>query len=58
MAQKEIELILMRQCASYLAMPMFVAGSDENLLFYNEIVRLLVADGRLECSKAVLPKVL
>lgn len=42
MAQKEIELILMRQCASYLAMPMFVAGSDENVLFYNESAEALL----------------
>ena len=42
MAQKEIELILMRQCASYLAMPIFVAGSDENLLYYNEPAEALL----------------
>jgi len=37
-----IELILMRHCASHLAMPMFVAGSDENLLFYNEPAEALL----------------
>jgi len=36
MAQKEIELILMRQCASHLAMPIWLMGPDGNLLFYNE----------------------
>lgn len=42
MPQQPIELILMRQCASHLAMPMFVAGSDENLLFYNEPAEALL----------------
>lgn len=36
MPQNEIELILLRQWASYLTMPIFMVGSDENLLFYNE----------------------
>lgn len=36
MAQKEIELILMRQCASHLAMPIWVMGADGELLYYNE----------------------
>lgn len=36
MAQREIEVILMRQLASYLAMPIFVVDPDGNLLFYNE----------------------
>jgi PAS domain-containing protein len=42
MPQQPIELILMRQCASYLAMPIFVAGSDEKLLFYNESAEALL----------------
>lgn len=36
MPQQEIELILMRQCASYLAMPIWLIGSDGQLLYYNE----------------------
>lgn len=36
MAQKEIELILLRQCASHLEMPIWLMGSDGELLFYNE----------------------
>lgn len=36
MAQREVELILMRQLAGYLAMPIFVVDPDGNLLFYNE----------------------
>ena len=42
MPQREVELILMRQWASYLAMPLFMAGSDENLLFYNEAAEALL----------------
>jgi PAS domain-containing protein len=34
--QKDVELILLRQWASYLTMPVFIAGADGNLLFYNE----------------------
>ncbi len=36
MPQHEIEVILMRQLASYLAMPIFVVDPAGNLLFYNE----------------------
>ncbi len=36
MAQKEIELILLRQCASHLEMPIWLMGSDGELLYYNE----------------------
>lgn len=36
MSQKQIEIILMRQLASYLALPIFVVDPDGNLLFYNE----------------------
>lgn len=36
MAQREIEVILTRQLASYLAMPIFIVDPDGNLLFYNE----------------------
>lgn len=32
----EIELILVRQLASYLTLPIFVVGADGNLLYYNE----------------------
>jgi PAS domain-containing protein len=35
-AQLQIELILMRQVASYLATPIFLVDLDGNLLFYNE----------------------
>ncbi len=42
MAQKEIELILLRQWASYMAMPIWIADSDENLLYYNEPAEVLL----------------
>jgi PAS domain-containing protein len=34
--QKEIEMILTRQLASYLAMPIFIVDPSGNLVFYNE----------------------
>src|SRR5262245_9934625 len=36
MAQREIEVILTRQLASYLAMPIFIVDADGTLVFYNE----------------------
>jgi PAS domain-containing protein len=36
MAQLPVELILMRQLASYLATPLFLVGPEGELLFYNE----------------------
>ena len=36
MAQREIEVILTRQLASYLAMPIFIVDTAGTLLFYNE----------------------
>ncbi len=42
MAQKEIELILLRQWASYMAMPIWIADSDENILYYNEPAEVLL----------------
>jgi hypothetical protein len=35
-AQLEIELILLRHVASYLAIPVFLVDLEGNLLFYNE----------------------
>lgn len=42
MAQKEIEIILMRQLASYLSMPIFVVDPEGTLLFYNEPAEALL----------------
>ena len=36
MSQKPIEVILTRQLASYLAMPVFIVDAEGNLLYYNE----------------------
>jgi PAS domain-containing protein len=36
MSQKAIELILTRQLASYLAIPIFLVDPDGTLIFYNE----------------------
>jgi PAS domain S-box-containing protein len=36
MSQNEIEVILLRQLASYLAMPVFIADNDGDLIFFNE----------------------
>ena len=36
MAQKAVEIILMRQLASYLAVPIFLVDPEGNLLYYNE----------------------
>jgi PAS domain-containing protein len=40
--QKDIEVILMRQLASYLAMPIFLVDPAGNLLFYNEPAEVLL----------------
>jgi PAS domain-containing protein len=39
-SQKEIEVILARHLASYLAMPMFIVDPAGNLLYYNEPAEL------------------
>ena len=36
MPQQDVELILMRHLAAYLALPIFLVGADGKLLFYNE----------------------
>jgi PAS domain-containing protein len=53
MPQMPIELILLRQWASYLTMPIFIAGADENLLFYNEAAEGLL--GRQYDEAAEMP---
>jgi PAS domain-containing protein len=42
MPAEEIELILTRQLANYLSMPIFIVGMDGDLLFYNEAAGELV----------------
>ncbi len=41
MPQQPVELILFRQLAGYLSVPVFI-GSDESLVFYNEAAEPLV----------------
>lgn len=36
MNQQEVEVILARQLADYLALPVFIVDQDGNLIFYNE----------------------
>ena len=42
MAQNELELILLRQWASHLTMPIFLADREGNLLYYTEPAELLL----------------
>ena len=42
MTQKDVELILLRQWASHLAMPVWIAGTEGELLFYNEPAEALL----------------
>ena len=42
MAQKEIEVILTRQLASYLAMPIILVDAAGTLLFYNEAAEVIL----------------
>jgi PAS domain-containing protein len=42
MSQHELELILMRELASHLRMPIFVVRPDGDLLFYNEPAEALL----------------
>ena len=42
MAQREIEIILIRQLASYLATPIFIVDTAGNLVFYNEPAEVLL----------------
>jgi PAS domain-containing protein len=42
MTQQPVELILIRQWASYLAMPIFLVDGDGNLVYYNEPAEALL----------------
>jgi PAS domain-containing protein len=42
MTQQPVEMILIRQWASYLAMPIFLVDTDGNLVFYNEPAEALL----------------
>ena len=45
MAQKDIELILTRQLASYLATPVFIVDAIGTLVFYNEPAEVILIEG-------------
>ncbi len=40
--QQEIELILLRQWASLMAMPVWISDSEENLLYFNEAAEAIL----------------
>jgi PAS domain-containing protein len=40
--QKEIEVILTRQLAGYLTIPIFIIDPDGNLLYYNEPAQMIL----------------
>jgi PAS domain-containing protein len=42
MPQQDIEVILVRQLASYLAMPIFIVDPQGTLIFYNEPAELIL----------------
>ena len=42
MAQQPLEIILLRQWATHLAIPIWIAGMDGNLIFYNEPAEALL----------------
>lgn len=42
MAQREIEIILARQLASYLETPIFIVDPDGNLAYYNEAAEVIL----------------
>jgi len=42
MSQKEVELILTRQLASYLALPIFIVDASGALVFYNEPAEIVL----------------
>lgn len=42
MSQQEVELILVRQLASYLTLPIFVVDPSGRLIFYNEPAEVLL----------------
>ena len=54
MPQQPVELILMRQLASYLSVPLFIIGPDERLIYYNEAAEPLVGRPHSEVGTIML----
>ncbi|MCJ7537989.1 MAG: hypothetical protein WA997_14790 [Anaerolineales bacterium] len=48
MAQKEIEVILARQLAEYLALPIFIVDPSGDLLYYNESAESILGSRYIE----------
>ena len=48
MTQKEIELILSRHLAEYLAMPIFIVDPDGDLVYYNESAEMILGSRYVE----------
>ncbi len=57
MTQKDIELILLRQWASYLTMAVFLIGADGMLLFYNEPAESLLGQRFDEVGEVPLERI-
>jgi len=53
MAQQEIEVILARHLAEYLAMPIFIVNPDGDLIFYNEPAEIVL--GTLYNETGIMP---
>jgi PAS domain-containing protein len=52
--RRDVEMILMKQLASYLAMPIFLVGPEANLVFFNESAEPLIGS-RFEELDAMSP---
>ena len=57
MTQKDIELILLRQWASHLDMPIFLFAADGAMLFYNEPAESLVGVRFDEAGEMPAPRI-
>ena len=55
--QKELELILLRQWASHLDMPIFLFAADGTMLFYNEPAEALVGVRFDEAGEMPAPRI-
>ena len=54
--QKSLVLILAREFASQLAMPMFVADGDGTLIFYNEAAEHVLGRSFAEVGELTVPE--
>ena len=59
MVPKEVEMILARQLASFLALPIFLVGIDGGLIYYNEPAETILGcrfeePGHFRCDAILL----